>query len=161
VASVWTQIREEVFARLQNITKANGYSTDIACIEKGRVSPFNDDDLPAINFWKTDDVSEAKLYTRDQRTLRMGFEFYTLSNDDDIDTLSDEFMADLFISLYRDPNAPLVTDDPLPMFATKQFITNFSLMRPIISQGSKPRIGVFAILSFTYTINNLQPNILI
>ena len=161
MASVWTQIREEVFLRLGNISKANGYSTDLATIEKGRVSPFDDDDLPGVNFWKTDDSSDGKLYSRQQRTLRMGFEMYTLSNDDDIDIISDEFMSDLFTALYRDPKAPLTTDDPLPMFATKQFVTGFDLLRPIISQVSVPRLGVFAILSFTYTINNAQPNVLL
>lgn len=161
MASVWTTIREEIFARLGNISLANGYSTDIRTIEKGKVSPFDDDDLPAINFWKTDDLAESKKYTRQQRSLRMGFEMYTLSNDDDIDTISDNFMTDLFIALYRDPSKPLVTDDPLPMFVDKQFVTSFDVLRPIISQGSAPRVGLFAIVSFNYMINNLDPNTLI
>jgi len=161
VASVWTTIRDEINLRLGNISLANGYSTDISTIEKGRVSPFEDDDLPAINFWKTDDTADGKLYTRQQRTLRMGFEYYTLSNDDDIDTISDDFMTDLFIAMYRDPSNPLVTDPPMPMFVDKQFITVFDVLRPIISQGSTPRVGVFAVMSFTYTINNLDPNTLI
>lgn len=161
MASVWTTIRDEIFARLGNISVANGYSTDIATIEKGKVSPFEDDDLPAINFWKTDDLAESKKYTRQQRSLRMGFEMYTLSNDDDIDTISDNFMTDLFIALYRDPSKPLVTDDPLPMFVDKQFVVSFDVLRPIISQGSTPRVGLFAIVSFNYMINNLDPNTLI
>ncbi len=161
MASIWTTIRDEVNARLENISVANGYANDITTIEKGKVNPFDNDDLPAINFWKTDDSSESLKYTRQQRTLRIGFECYTLSNDDDIDTISDNFMADLFIALYRDPSAPAVTDDPLPMFADKQFVTSFDLLRPIISQGSQPRVGVFAIVSFTYVINNLDPNTLI
>ena len=161
MASVWTTIRDEIFLRLENISIANGYNNDIATIEKGRVSPFSDDDLPGINFWKTDDLAESKKYTRQQRSLRMGFEMYTLSNDDDIDTISDNFMQDLFIALYRDPSKPLVTDDPLPMFVDKQFVTSFDVLRPIISQGSTPRVGLFAIVSFTYMINNLDPNTLI
>jgi len=161
MASVWTTIREEINSRLENISIANGYSTDVCTIEKGRVSPFDDDDLPAINFWKTDDLSETKSYTRQQRTLRMGFEFYTLSNDDDIDTISDNFMTDLFIALYRAPSAPLVTDEPIPMFADKNFVMVFDVLRPIISQGSVPRVGLFAIMSFTYMINNTDPNTLI
>ena len=70
-------------------------------------------------------------------------------------------MADLFIAMYRDPTAPLVSDDPLPMFHDKHFVTSFDVLRPIISQGSTPRLGVLAIISFTYTINNLDPNTLI
>ena len=161
MSSVWNQIREEIFARLQSISVANGYSTDITTIEKGKVNPFDNDDLPAINFWKTDDIAEDKKYTRQQRSLRMGFEYYTLSNDDDIDTLSDGFMNDLFISLYRDPAFPSVNDDPLPMFADKNFSMSIDVLRPIISQGSTPRMGVFSIISFTYMINNLNPTILI
>lgn len=161
MASVWTTIRDEIFLRLNNISVANGYSTNVSTIVKGKVSPFDDDDLPGINFWKTDDTADDRLYTRQQRSLRMGFEYYTLSNDDDIDTISDEFMTDLFIALYRDPSAPTVSDDPLPMFVDKQFKVSFDILRPIISQGSVPRLGVFAILTFTYTINNLDPNVLI
>ncbi len=161
MTSVWTQIREEMNSRLESISVANGYSTDVATIEKGRVSPFDDDDLPAINFWKTDDLAESKKYTRQQRSLRLGIEYYTLSNDDDIDTISDNFMEDLFVSLYRDPSAPLVTDEPTPMFADKSFIMSFDVIRPIISQGSVPRLGVFAIVSCTYMINNTQPNVLL
>ncbi len=161
MASVWNQIRTEIDLRLKNITLANGYSTDITTIEKGRVNPFDNDDLPAINFWKTDDVSESKKYTRQQRSLRMGFEYYTLSNDDDIDTISDSFMNDLFIAMYRSPSAPLVTDQPSPMFADKNFVVVFDVLRPIISQGSKPRTGVFAIISFNYMINNLDPTTLL
>lgn len=161
MASVWTQIREEIHARLGNISIANEYSVDIVTIKKAKIDPFVDDDLPAINFWKTDDLAESKKYTRQQRTLRMGFEYYTLSNDDDIDTISDSFMRDIFIAMYRAPNAPKVSDDPLPMFASKSFVTNFDVMRPLISQGSTPRLGVFIVMSFTYTINNLEPDILI
>jgi len=161
ITPVWTKIRNEIESRLKNISKRNGYSTNISCIEKGKVDPFNDDDLPALNFWKTDDSPDSKTYTRQKRVLRMGFEFYTLSNDTDIDTISDGFMSDLFLSIYRSPDAPKVTDDPLPMFADKQFVVSFDLLRPIISQGAKPRVGVFAIISFTYTINNLDPNNLI
>lgn len=161
MASVWTKIRNEIAARLGSISLANGYSVDILKLEKGRVDAFDDDDLPAINFWKTDDSAEGKMYSRQQRTLRMGFEYYTLSNDDDIDTISDNFMTDLFIALYRDPAKPLVTDDPLPMFVDKQFVVSFDSFRPIIGGGSKPRVGVFAVISFTYTINNLDPNTLI
>lgn len=161
MASVWTTIRDEVKLRLGNISIANGYSTDICVIEAGKVSPFDDDDLPAINFWKTDDLAESKKYTRQQRTLRMGFEFYELSSDDDIDTISDNFMTDFFIAMYRDPSKPLVTDEPMPMFVDKHFSTSFDVLRPIISQGSIPRVGLFAIVSFTYLVNNLDPNTLI
>jgi len=47
------------------------------------------------------------------------------------------------------------------MFADKNFFMSFDVIRPIISQGSKPRMGVFAIISFTYMINNLDPTILL
>lgn len=161
MTSIWTQIRDEFDNRLNNISVTNGYSTDITKIEKARTNPFDNDDLPAINFWKIDDSAEDKKYTRQQRTLRVGIEYYTFSNEDNVDTISDNFMTDLIISLYRDPNAPLVTDNPVPMFADKQFIMTVDLLRPIISQGSSPRLGVFAIISCTYAVNMLDPNTLL
>lgn len=159
--SVWTQIREEYYERLKNISTTNGYSTDIIKVEKGRVNPFEDSDLPGVNFWKTDDVANDKTYTRQSRTLRIGIEIYTCSEDDDVDVISDGFMSDLLISAYRSPNAPHVEDDPMPMFVDKQFSMSFDLLRPVISQGSAPRVGVFGIISFNYAVNNLNPNILL
>ncbi len=160
-ATVWTQIRDQFFGRMKNISIANGYSTNIVSVEKGRINPFDDNDLPGINFWKIDDVANDKTYSRQSRTLRMGVEIYTCSEEDDVDIISDGFMADLIIAAYRSPSNPRVDDDPLPMFHTKQFVLSFDLLRPVISQGAAPRVGVFGIVSFNYAVNNLNPFVLL
>lgn len=161
MANIWQQIRDEVGLRLQNITEANGYSTTLICIERGRVDPLDDRDLPGINFWKLDDVADDKRYTRQQRTLRIGFEMYDTTRDDDVDTISDGFMSDIFIALYREPANPRVDDEPRPFFPNKQLVVSIDVLRPLISQGSSPRVGVFGIISFTYSVNNLDPNTLL
>ena len=154
---VWTKIMDEIGARLASISITNGYFNDVRLLERARRNPFKDHDLPAMTYWKVSDRKDGDLYSNKQRELRVGIEFYSSSNDGDLDLLTDEFFSDLFISLFRDPLNPLVTDNPLPMFNDNFFNVNVESLQPIASEGSKPRLGVFAIISLAYQINNFDP----
>ena len=154
---VWTQMLDELGLRLNNISVVNGYFTDINLIERSRANPFKTDDLPAMTYWKNADRATEKRLGTAQRELRVGIEFYSKSNDGDLDAFSDKFFSDLFIALYRNPANPLVTDDPDPMFKDKKFLVSLDQLQPIISEGSKPRFGVVAIITFTYWISNFDP----
>lgn len=154
---VWTQMLDELGLRLQNISVVNGYFTDIHVLERSRANPFKTDDLPAMTYWKAADRLTNRRLSQTQRELRVGVEFYSKSNDGDLDTFSDQFFSDLFIALYRNPANPLVTDNPDPMFKDKKFVVGLNQLQPIISEGSKPRFGVVAIITFTYWISNLDP----
>ena len=154
---VWTQMLDEVGSRLANISVTNGYFNNVKRLQRARRNPFKTDDLPAMTYWKVSDRNDGELYANKQRELRVAIEFYSSSNDGDLDLITDQFFSDLFIALFRDPGSPLVTDQPLPMFSDKFFNVNIESLQPIASEVSKPKLGVFAIVSLSYQINNFDP----
>ena len=48
-----TQVLDEVEARLNNITVANGYPLTVRSVERGKLTPFKAGDIAAINCWRT------------------------------------------------------------------------------------------------------------
>ena len=153
---VWTTIMNEVGARLGLISPANGYNTTVKTLERSRANPFKTDDLPAMTYWKVNDRFLDKKFSLTQRDLRVAIEFYSKSNDGDLDLLTDNFFSDLFVALYRNPANPLVTDNPEPMFQDKKFIVTIDTLQPITS-GGNPRLGVICIISLTYWVKNTDP----
>lgn len=154
---VWTKIMDEIGGRLGNISVSNGYFNDVRLLERARRDPFKEHDLPAMTYWKISDRKEDEIYSNKQRELRVGVEFYSSSNDGDLDLLTDKFFSDLFVSLFRDTASPTVTDNPSPMFTDNFFNANIESLQPIASDVSKPKLGVFAVVSLSYQINNFDP----
>ena len=110
-----TQILDVILLRLQNITTANGYSLDIKKFERGRLEPFKDGDIPAINYWPTSHQIENTEYGDDAHTLRIVVDVrakIASKKDGNFPDMAGKMIADVVTALQRDPSTPAVSDDP-------------------------------------------------
>lgn len=104
-----TTILDEIEARLGNITTANGYNVTVKKIARGKLSPFNGYDLPAVNFWPVN-VSNARNYGKDIRELSLFVEIHAITRDVPFSTIAEKLAADVVVALNRSTSAPKVSD---------------------------------------------------
>lgn len=122
-----TQILDEVEARLNIITTANGYWFTFKRIARGRLEPFKGHDLPASNFWGTTTANTKIAYNKDEREFRMFVEAHSQTRDDAFMDVAEKLVADIVTALNRLPAAIAgwsksisgAADDMTPFIATE------------------------------------------
>jgi hypothetical protein len=153
-----TQILDVIGARLANITIANGYSVTVQKLERARIKPFKNGDLPFINYYFIGDELANTLNTQfEERSLSCVIEFYDITRDKIFSDVASELMMDVKIAIDRDTAAPLVSD--LPSFKLGGLVSKLecSSMSPVIGDGQSPYCGSIINLSTNYKVKRDTP----
>jgi len=138
-------ILSEVDSRLQTISKTNGDAVNIRAVSRAKLTPFRDGDLPALNYWATDDAIEARDMGSELHALSIIIEAY--------DRTRDRPFLDVSVELYESVVAAI--------FRTTQGIESPSLgglvqhlqidsMQSIIGEGQAPYCGAIIELTIRY-----------
>lgn len=101
---------DEIESRLKNIKETNGYNFTIHddSINRAKLTPFNGYDLPAVNFWVDNMVSEPTEYGIDNRYLNLYIHMYSKTVDEPFIDVCDRMAQDLVNALNRATTAPTV-----------------------------------------------------
>jgi len=159
---VVTQILDEIELRLGNISVANGYFLDIEKLERARLTPLKNSDMPAITFYSgVNELREFK-YGLDFRSVNVVVECYTMTRDSNFNDLSQLLASDLEVALHRDTSAPTVTDDVSTALGglVEQLIINSAT--PVMGENNKsPYCGAVLSLQVNYKVKKGDPYTLI
>lgn len=104
------QILDKIGNRLTNITTANGYNFTVRKIERAKLTPFQGEDLPAVNYWISSVENQKNKYGLDDRTANLVIEAYSKNRDNPFIDLAEKLAADIVIALERDTTKPKVSD---------------------------------------------------
>ena len=155
------QILDAIGLRLALPTTARGYNTTVAVVERARVIPFRDFDIPAVNYWADSEavvdagagwsehevsiMIDARTHTRDRPFVDVAFELGT----------------DLWIALWRAPAAPAVSDQPSMRLGGIVNSLAMASMVPAIGEGQSPFCGVLLSIIVKYRVRPTAPYTLI
>ena len=158
--SIRKQILDVIGSRLTNIKKANGYNETIldTSIRRASLTPFKNGDLPAVNYWPSKDVLEAKLHGRESRILPVTIEAYAVTRDVPFVDVAMSLEDDIAIALYRDTEAPLIGDNPSPALGGLVKSVTVLSATPVIGEGQSPWCGNIVELEIAYSIRLGQLN---
>jgi len=159
---VQTQILDKIEERLNNITITNEYFHDLLKLKRASLEPFQNDEMPAINFYSTGDVLEKKMNSGiRQRVMSIIIEFYTKTRDEVFVDVSNKLSADILIALERDVSAPAVSDAVSHSLGGIVSQLEEAEVTPAIGSGQTPYCGVIVVLNVTYRVNRHDPFTLI
>lgn len=157
-----TQILDILGARFGNITLANGYFNTVEKIDRARLKPFKNTDMPAINYYMTSDsIIEAQNLGFTDRNMTVVIEFYTVTRDQNFLTLANKMAADIQIAIERTAANPAVSDSVSNRLGKKVVKVELDTITPAIGEGQAPYCGVVISLSINYRINKNDPFTLI
>ena len=147
-------ILDEIKARLNNISIANGYRFDIEpnAIHRARLEPFKNGDLPVINYWHTSDSQESKLGGRETRLIELTLEIFDTTRDEPFTDLAVKRGNDVVTALFRSTTAPAVADPISYGLGGLVEQIDINSLTPMISEGQKPWFGALLSISIKYNI---------
>jgi len=152
-----TQILDIIGERLKNITIANGYFTDIIKVERARIEPFRNIDMPSANYYYTNTSKSVGFYNGvSEQNLNVIVEYYKLTRDSPFIDIAAQLSADLLIALNRDVTAPLVSDPVSPRLGQKVLRIEVESDTAMLGNDTTPYCGAVLNLSvyFNYDIND-------
>jgi len=159
---VITQILNEIGARLENISTTNGYFLDIEKIERARLTPLKNSDMPAITFYSgVNELREFK-YGIDFKTVTVTIECYTITRDANFNDLTQLLASDLEIAIHRSTSSPAVSDDVSTALGglVEQLTINSST--PVMGENNKsPYAGAILSIEVNYKVKKGHPYVLI
>jgi len=138
------QILNEIGARLENITIANGYDFDIVKVVKRfpfQALAFQTEDIPAIFFFPSGDIrigAEHRIAIR-QITVTIGI--YYSSNDSELIDLAEQIGSAIHIAIHRATTAPLMTDNTSSDLGGLVNSMDLNLKLPLVSEEMRPWYG--------------------
>lgn len=144
------QILDIIGDRLANISTANGYVNDIEKISRGRIKPWDNADIPAINYWPTSHSAIPVNYRVDEHTLTIGIEAHSLTRDDPFPNVVAGLAADITTALNRDTGAPAVSDTASINFGGSVNRVNLVNYDYEIGEGQSPRCGVLMVFDIIF-----------
>lgn len=157
-----TQILNEIGLRLVNITTGNGYFVDLERLEKASLEPFQNQDMPAINYYATGDILSKKLTNGvRERIVSIVIEAYTSTRDRSFLDVANELGSDVTIALERSPGAPAVSDPVSHSLGDKVVQLEETENTPAIGKGQNPYCGSIIVLNVTYRVSRHDPFTLI
>jgi len=106
-----TQILNEIEKRLWNIDIAYGYQTKVQKIERSRLKPFENGDLPAISFWIVDEPESITEYGIETNTLNIVIGYFDKTRDEPLSDMATKLKTDINIAVNRATSAPKYTDE--------------------------------------------------
>lgn len=147
-------ILDEIKARLGNISIANGYRFDIepAAIERARLTPFVNGDLPAINYWPSIDAIDEKTNGKETRSFNVTVEIYDVTMDEPFTDLAIKHGNDVITALFRATDAPLVSDNTSYSLGGMVNSVIANTITPMIGEGQSPWFGAVLSLTISYNI---------
>ena len=147
-------ILDEFGARLANVTVANGYRFDIASgsIRRAQLTPFQNGDLPAINYWPTTDELNKKEFGKETRSFDVTVEAYAVNPDDPFTDSAFKLGNDIVTALYRATSAPLTTDPK--SYALGGLVSGLETnsITPLIVESQDPWFAVLLSFNIKYNI---------
>jgi len=156
------QILNIIGERLANIKTANGYSVTVQKIDRARLKPFKNGDLPSINYYFTSDDLAKTLNTQvEERILTCTIEFYDITRDKIFSDIASELMMDVKIAIDRDILAPLVADLPSFRLAGLASKLEYASMTPVIGDGQTPYCGAVITLTIGYKVKRDNPLVIL
>lgn len=150
-------IIDEIGARLGNVKKVNGYANDFKVIRRATTKPFVHGDLPAVNYWPTEDEYIDKEYQLVKRLLHVNVEAYAKTRDLPFTDIALELSNDICIALFRDTSTPNVTDVESRSLGLMVDFLIINTITPILGEGQAPWCGVLIELSINYRLGLGDP----
>ena len=153
MADAQLTILDEVGARLANVTIVNGYRFDLIeeSIKRASLIPFQNGDLPAVNYWPTVDLKASKENGVELKEFNITIEVYDVTRDEPFTDLAIKRGNDIATALFRSTSFPAVSD-PVDL-ALGGLVSEIGInsLVPIIGEGSSPWCG--ALLDVTVKYN--------
>ena len=100
-----TAILDVVEARMGNISTGNGYNYTPGQIERAKLTPWRDIDLPAINIWSSNVISERDSYGGDEREIVLSIEMHEANRDESFQDVAELLAWDIVTAINRRTNA--------------------------------------------------------
>lgn len=137
-------ILDEIQARLENLTEANGYRYTVypQTVVRAKLEPFKNGDLPAINYVTGTDTLIEKVFKHELRELPLVVEAYTKTRDDPFINISSTLGNDVIATLFRKTSAPLKSDPVDLKLGGLVDSLIVQAITPVIAQGQAPWCGV-------------------
>lgn len=148
-----TKILDELELRLRSITTDNGYSMTIENFERGRLEPFVDGDIPAINYWPVSHPIEAVDYGEEQHTLRVvvdARDILAAKQDGNFPDQAALMIADIITAILRAPAAPKVSDALDCDFSETVTAIRTPFNAYQIGEGQRPWVGAIVEIEIEY-----------
>ena len=145
-----TTILNEVDARLNSITEANGYSMTLESVERGKLEPFQPGDIPAANYWPVSHQRADTEYGLDRHTLRLMIDARDTERDTNFPDAAALMIADIVTALNRATGAPAVTDPEDNDFEETVGAVLMADSGYQIGEGQKPWVGALVEVEIIY-----------
>lgn len=155
------QILDEAESRLSNISEVNEYSTTQIKIERARLTPFNSDDIPALNIWLGPDLKTGDGGGFTTRSLELVVEYHSKTRDRPFIDVAMELAADVIIALDRAIGAPTVSDQPSTRLGGLVAGIDVTSIIPAIGEGQAPWCGVMVTFKIEYGVRPSDPFVLV
>ena len=159
---VVTQILNEIGLRLTSITLENEYQLPPKKIERARLEPLKNGDLPAIVYYSGEDNLVEHGHGFDKRELAVIVESYTITRDKNFDDTAQLLETDVAIAVNRAVAFPKVSDNPSISLGKLVQQVHVASSAPVLGQNNtNPFCGVLISLSVIYKVQKLDPYTLI
>ena len=157
-----TLIHKKILDEIENRLKAlllvaNGYSFVFKKIKRASLTPWQNDDMPAINFWPTGVTSTLNAYNQDDRELSISVEAYTRTRDLPFTDVCDLLACDVITALNRAILFPKLSDNASMDLGGIVDSFNLESYNYSLGEGQAPFCGVLItfVAKYTTITNNL------
>lgn len=140
-------ILNEIDKRLKRIGIANGDTVTIAKVTRARLKPFQDGDLPAVNYWVTQDIVEKREYNVETHALNISIEAYDKTRDRPFIDIALDLSAGIANTLFRE-----IANADSPALGGIIQSLQVDSMQPVIGEGQAPWCGAIIELTARYTV---------
>lgn len=158
---VQVSILDAVENRLKSIKTANGYNTTANRIRRATLTPFREDDLPAINYWPGLDRRLSQGAGWVERELLLAVEYYDRTRDRPFSDVALELASDIALAMIRAPASPLPADQPEFTLGGLVRSTQLVTATPQIGEGQAPWCGVAIEYALAYRVSASNPFVLV
>ena len=148
--TIHKQILDEIGARLALIKESTGYHTTVAKLERARLTPFQDYDLPAINYWPDLDERRNAGGGFEERELTVLVEYHDKTRDRPFSDVASELASDIWIALWRATTAGAVSDQPSSALGGLVSGVLLRAVQPEIGEGQTPFCGTLLNITILY-----------
>lgn len=148
--TIQKQILDVMDARLRLPSVVNGYSVTIAKVERARLTPFKDYDLPAVNYWPESDIKVSAGGGYEVRQMKVLIEVHDATRDQPFTDVAMGMANDLWIALWRDVAAGAVADPISPSLGGLVSGIYLETVTPEVGEGQTPFCGALLEITVEY-----------
>jgi len=162
VNPIQTQVLDLIEERLALISVANGYYSTLERIERARLQPFKNRDMPAITYYSIGDTLDKNITNGvSVRVMNVVVEYYDLTRDEIFIDLANKLSSDIMIALERTVANPTVADAVSSRLGGKVGGLEVLTITPAAGSGQAPYCGSVVVLEITYRVARQDPFTLI